>query len=80
MESQVIDLGCQNGWKKNPEKYDEHLASCGVPREFKFYVMNKLEMRTELVYPNVTRQNIGRCYNRYTCEKCNCSWTVDSSD
>ena len=24
--------------------------------------------------------NIGRCYNRYTCEICGISYTVDSSD
>lgn len=79
MENQVVDLGCQNGWKKNPEKYDEHLANCGVPYQYKFYVKNKPEMRIGFDYP-VTRMNIGRSYNRYTCEKCNCSWTVDSSD
>ena len=28
----------------------------------------------------LTVENLGRCYNKYTCEICKISWKVDSGD
>ena len=28
----------------------------------------------------LTVENLGRCYNKYTCEICRISWKVDSGD
>lgn len=77
------DLGCMNGWDYSgePVAYTEHLEKCGeVVGEYRYYLgKGKSEMRKDIRY-DVVWTNIGRCYNRYTCQKCGCSWTVDSSD
>lgn len=77
------DLGCMNGWYNgDPTAYTEHLEKCGeVVGEYKYFLgrPDKFEMRKDVRY-NVVVTNLGRCYNRYTCQKCGCSWSVDSSD
>jgi|688.fasta_scaffold372935_4 hypothetical protein len=69
---EVINLGCANSWdaKNPPDKYLEHKKNCGQvdPRcdKYKTY--------------NMSRVNIGRCYNKYYCNDCGIQYTVDSSD
>lgn len=61
------NLGCMNGWAKDPIEYTEHLEKCAD------------KTKKWDTYP-IVKTNLGRCYNGYRCEKCGCSWTVDSSD
>ena len=68
-----INLGCQNGWfGKNPPEYLDHLEKCA-----EFWVDSSGQQRKH--YP-MERTGLGRCYDRYSCQKCGIEYTVDSSD
>lgn len=75
------DLGCMNGWNGEPAEYTAHKETCGHEEQYKYFLgrPGDFEMRTRRV-ADVVRTTIRRCYNRYTCNECGCTWTVDSSD
>lgn len=43
------------------------------PEAYKLHVVN-------CEGEKIVRENLGRCYNRYSCPKCGITYTVDSSD
>ena len=74
-----MNLGTMNGWKEQPKEYTKHLAECGTEYTYK-YAMGKpgvYEMRTGRRY-DMTRKNLGTCYNQHTCNECGITYRVDS--
>lgn len=59
------DLGCMNGWSQTDN-----------PGKDNYEKLDKCYKEDH----KVTCQNLGRCYNRYTCDICQTTYTVDSSD
>ncbi len=77
----MIDLGTMNGWKEQPKEYTRHLAECGTEREtIMSSTVNGVITRTpEIVRDyNMTRTNLGTCYNQHTCNECGITYRVDS--
>lgn len=75
-----MNLGTMNGWKMHPKEYEEHLEHCGTERSYLRYTgdPNKPEQAVIRDYQMIV-ENLGNCYNRYTCQDCGISYTVDSS-
>ena len=78
-KTNYTDLGIMNGWKEQPQEYTDHLANCGTERIALIYHGDPKNPTEEIVRDyNVSRRNLGTCYNQYTCNDCGITYKVDS--
>ena len=78
-KTNYTDLGIMNGWKEQPQEYTDHLANCGTERIALIYHGDPKNPTEEIVRDyNMTRTNLGTCYNQHTCHDCGITYRVDS--